>query len=366
MRNRIPLFNLKSQYKNLMPEVRAAVNKVFSDTAFAGGPYVASFEKKFASYCNTKYAIGVNSGTSALYLALYILGIGPGDEVIVPANTFIASAWAVSYTGATPVFVDCRGDTFNIDANQIEKKIKKNTKAIIGVHLYGQPFDIDPVIKIAKKNNLYLIEDAAQAHGARYKGKRVGGAGEMGAFSFYPGKNLGAAGEGGMITTNNKKYSDRLQILKNQGAREKYYFDQIGFNMRMEGLQGAILEVKLKYLEKWNKRRRQIAKIYQKNIQNEKIKIQFQPEWAQSVYHLFVITTKNRDKLRKYLLDRGVGSGIYYPLPCHLQKAYQSLGYKKGDFPEAEYLANHNLAIPIYPELNDRQVRIIVDLMNKY
>lgn len=366
MQKRIPLFDLKIQYKNLKSEINHAMEKVFADTAFAGGPYVESFEKKFARYCNTKYAVGVNSGTSALYLSLYILGIGRGDEVIIPVNTFIATAWAISYTGATPVFVDADADTFNIDVNLIEQKITKKTKAIIGVHLYGQAFDVEAVLKIAKKNNLFVIEDCAQAHGAKYKGKKVGGFGDLAAFSFYPSKNLGAAGEGGAITTNNKKYAQRLQMIKNQGSRRRYYHDELGFNMRMDGMQAAILEVKLKYLDKWNVRRQKIANLYQKNIKSNKIKMQFQPVWAKSVYHLFVIMTKDRKDLRKYLQEGGVDSGIYYPIPCHLQKAYKHLGYKKGDFPQAEHISAHTLSIPIYPELDESSALKIISLINKY
>ena len=362
----INCLDLKGQHQQIKKEVFELFEKVYENTAFSGGPFVEQFEKDFSNYAQTKYTIGVNNGTSALHLAMLALGIGAGDEVIIPANTFIATAWAISYVGATPVFVDCDKDNWEIDPAQIEKAITAKTKAIIGVHLYGMPFDIDAVLSIAKKHNLFLVEDAAQAQGARYKGITVGGFGEMACFSFYPGKNLGACGEAGGITTNNEVYQKHLNSLRNHGSMVRYYHDEVGFNMRMGGLEGASLQVKLKYLEGWNNRRREIAKMYHAGIKNTKIKMQTQPEWADSIYHLFVVTTDEKDKFVKHLQSNGVNPGFHYPVPCHLQKAYSSLNYKVGDFPNSEYLASHCVSLPMYAELSNDDVNKVIDTINNY
>ena len=362
----INCLDIKGQHQQIKKEVFELFEKVYENTAFSGGPFVEQFEKDFSNYTQTKYAIGVNNGTSALHLAMLALGIGAGDEVIIPANTFIATAWAISYVGATPVFVDCDKDNWEIDPAQIEKAITAKTKAIIGVHLYGMPFDIDAVLSIAKKHNLFLVEDAAQAQGARYKGITVGGFGEMACFSFYPGKNLGACGEAGGITTNNEVYQKHLNSLRNHGSMVRYYHDEVGFNMRMGGLEGASLQVKLKYLEGWNNRRREIAKMYHAGIKNTKIKMQTQPEWADSIYHLFVVTTDEKDKFVKHLQSNGVNPGFHYPVPCHLQKAYSSLNYKVGDFPNSEYLASHCVSLPMYAELSNDDVNKVIDTINNY
>jgi dTDP-4-amino-4,6-dideoxygalactose transaminase len=363
---KIPFLDLKKQYLQIRNDVLSKIENVLEDTAFSGGKYVEEFEKNFANYCDTKYCVAVNNGTSALHLAMLALGIGEGDEVIVPANTFIATAWGVSYCNATPVFVDCTADTWEIDASKIEEKITPKTKAIAGVHLYGQPFDIDTVKAIAQKHNLYLVEDAAQAHGAYYKGKRVGGFGEMACFSFYPGKNLGTYGEGGGIVTNDEKYFKHLQSLRNHGSVVRYYHDEIGYNMRMGGIEAAVLSVKLQYLDKWNNRRKEIARMYQQGITNPKIKMQAQPEFTDSVYHLFVITTEDRDGLMKYLNEHQIFPGLHYPVPCHLQKAYAHLGYKQGDCPNAEYLASHCLSLPMFAELSDTEVEKVIEVLNKF
>ena len=365
-KNKIQCLDLKKQHQQIKNEIFDAFEKVYEQTAFSGGPFVEEFEKSFAKYCDTKYAVGVNNGTSALHLALLALGIGIGDEVIVPANTFIATAWGVSYSGATPVFVDCTNDTWQIDPSKLEKKITPKTKAVIGVHLYGQPFDINAVKAICNKYNLYLIEDAAQAQGATYNNISVGGFGEMSCFSFYPGKNLGACGEAGGITTNNEAYYKHLQSLRNHGSVIRYYHDEIGYNMRMGGLEAASLTVKLKYLTEWNDRRREIAKKYRQEITNTKITMQVQPEWANSVYHLFVITTPHREELIKYLNQNNIYPALHYPVPCHLQKAYEDLNYKEGDFPNAEYLASHCLSLPMYAELTDDEVSYVIDCLNNY
>jgi dTDP-4-amino-4,6-dideoxygalactose transaminase len=366
MEQRINCLDLSQQHLQVKSEIFEVFEKVYDSTAFSGGKFVEDFERSFALFCNTEFALGVNNGTSALHLALLALGIGNNDEVILPANTFIATAWAVSYVGATPVFVDCTNDTWEIDASLIEEKITEKTKAIIGVHLYGQPFDIDSVKTLARKYNLYLVEDAAQAQGAEYKGKRVGGFGDIACFSFYPGKNLGACGEAGGITTNNELYYKHIQSLRNHGSVVRYYHDEIGFNMRMGGLEGGSLSVKLRYLDGWNKRRQEIASLYQNGIKNPKITLQMQPEQVSSIYHLFVVTTEDRDGLISYLNANNIFPGLHYPVPCHLQKAYLGLGYKMGDFPNSEYLSSHCLSLPMYAELDNDSVYKIIDVINKY
>lgn len=362
----IPCLDLKRQYTQIKSEVLEATERVFDATSFSGGPFVEQFEKNFASFCDTNYAMACNNGTTALHLAMLALGIGQGDEVIIPANTFIATAWGVSYVKATPVFVDCTPDTWEIDPSKIEEKITPRTKAIIGVHLYGQPFDIDAVKAIADKHGLYLVEDAAQAQGTRYKGQRVGGFGEMACFSYYPGKNLGAFGEAGGMTTNNEAYYQHVQKLKNHGMTVRYYHDEIGYNYRMDGLQGAILDIKLKYLNGWNEQRKAIAHQYQQAIQNPKITMQVQPEWADSIYHLFVVTTEDRDGFVKYLQANGIFPGLHYPVPCHLQQAYKYLGHQEGDFPNSEYLALHCVSLPMYAELTAEEVACVIDIVNNY
>lgn len=366
LKEKIFFLDLKGQHQQIKSEVFQAFEKVYESTAFSGGTFVEEFEANYASYCKVKHAIGVNNGTSALHLAMLTLGIGPGDEVIVPANTFIATAWAVSYTGAKPVFVDCTVDTWQLDPTKIKEKITTSTKAVVGVHLYGQPFDVDSVAKVCQDHQLFLLEDAAQAQGAQYKNIMVGGFGEMGCFSFYPGKNLGACGEAGGITTNNDAYFTHLLSLRNHGSTIRYYHDEVGYNMRMGGMEAASLDVKLKYLPSWNKRRKEIASRYAKKIKNPKITKQFQPDWADSVYHLYVITTEDRNALNTFLNDNGIFPGLHYPVPCHLQKAYQHLGYQGGDFPNAEFLSEHCLSLPIYAELTDEAVDFIIETLNAY
>jgi dTDP-4-amino-4,6-dideoxygalactose transaminase len=366
MSQTINCLDLKKQHQQIKDEIFTAFQKVYENTAFSGGHFVEEFEKSFSKYTDTGYCIGLNNGTSALHLAMLVLGIKNGDEVIIPANTFIATAWGVSYSGATPVFVDCDKDTWEIDVTKIEERITTRTKAIIGVDLYGMPFDIDAVKKVADKHKLYLVEDAAQAQGSKYKGKIVGGTAEMTCFSFYPGKNLGACGEAGGITTNNESYYKHLLSLRNHGSKERYYHDEIGYNMRMGGMEGASLQVKLNYLDKWNDRRREIAALYFKGMKNPKIKMQLQPEWAESNFHLFVVTTEQKDEFVKYLQSNGINAAFHYPVPCHLQKAYTNLGYKKGDLPNSEYLAEHCISLPMYAELTNEQVQFVIDSINKY
>lgn len=363
---RIPFHDLKRQYKQIKEEIQEAIIPVFETTAFAGGKFVELLETSLAAYNQTEYAICVNSGTSALHLALLALGIGSGDEVLLPANTFIATAWAVSYTGAKPVFVDCDKNSWNVSFEDIEKKISSKTKSIIGVHLYGQPFDIDPIVEIAKANNLYLVEDNAQALGALYKGKKTGSFSYISCTSFYPGKNLGAYGEGGAIFTNNNDYANHIKKLRNHGSSQRYYHDEVGFNMRMDGIQAAVLSVKLKYIDKWNNRRKEIATKYNSELKNNLILKQFQPDQTESVYHLYVVRVDNREKFIKYLSDSGIETGIHYPIPCHLQKAYKHLGYKKSDMPNSEDLAEHCVSLPMFPELENWEVEKVIEVVNEY
>lgn len=366
MNETINCLDLKGQHAQIKNEIFEAFEKVYAKTAFSGGPFVQEFEDNFAQFIGTKYAIGVSSGTTALHLSMLALGIGIGDEVIMPANTFIATPWGPSHAGATPVFVDCDPKTWQIDAAKIEDAITDKTKAIIGVHLYGQPFDIDAVKKICNKHNLFLIEDAAQAHGAKYKNTIVGNFGEMACYSFYPGKNLGACGEGGGITTNNEEIKNHLHSLRNHGCKKRYYHDEIGYNYRMGGLEGASLNVKLKYIEGWNQKRQEIAKRYLTEIDNPKIQMQFQPDWAESVFHLFVVIPDNKLAFENHLKENGINPAYHYPVPCHLQKAYSHLNHTIGDFPNSEYLAENCISLPMYAELNDEQVHKVITVINRY
>ncbi|MEK6794980.1 MAG: DegT/DnrJ/EryC1/StrS family aminotransferase [Spirochaetota bacterium] len=366
MHNPIPFFDLKRQQASLADEIEPAFRAVCEQTAFAGGPFVEAFEKAFAQYCGTRFCAGLNSGTVALHFAMNALGIGPGDEVIVPANTFIATAWGVTHSGATPVFVDCDADTWTIDPAGIQAKVTKKTKAIIGVHLYGQPCDVDAIAEIAEKNELFFVEDCAQAHGATFRGKRVGGFGAMGCFSFYPGKNLGAYGEAGAVTADNPAYVEHIAMMRNQGSKVRYYHEVIGYNERMDGVQAAILGVKLKHLDGWNKRRRAIAGMYRKGITNKKIRMQREPSDRESVYHLFVIMVDGHEALLRHLNTHNIFPGQHYPVPCHLQKAYRHLGHTSGDLPNAERLAASCLSLPMYPELTDEEVSRVIDTVNTF
>lgn len=347
-------------------EYLEAIRRVCEEAAFSGGTYADQFDKVFAGYCEVPYAAGVNNGTTAIHCAMLALGIGTGDEVIVPANTYIATAWGVSYTGAIPVFVDCTADTWEIDPGKIEEKITERTKAIIGVHLYGQPFAVNEVKEIAKKHNLYVVEDCAQAHGALYEGKKAGSLVDMGCFSFYPGKNLYAFGEGGSVTCHKKEYYEAINIFKNQGCQVRYYHDVIGYNYRLEGIQGAVLQVSLKYLPKWTKRRQEIGKRYEQEITNPLFTFQKHPENTVSVYHLFVVTVENPKHFLAYMEEKGIECHRHYPVPCHLQKAYANLGYQEGDCPQAEYLAAHCVTLPLFPEMEEEEAEAVINACNAY
>ena len=358
--------DLTRDYQKHKGEYLQAIQEVCEETAFSGGKFADRFDKEFAEFCQVPYAAGVNNGTSALHCAMMALGIGVGDEVIVPANTYIATAWGVTYTGATPVFVDCTSDTWEIDPNKIEEKITDRTKAIIGVHLYGQPFEFDSVKAIADKYGLFVVEDCAQAHGARYNGKLAGGLGELGCFSFYPGKNLYAFGEGGSVTCYKKEYYDAITTIKNQGCQVRYYHNVIGYNYRLEGLQGAVLSVSLKFLSEWTRRRKEIGRKYIAKIDNPLLTMQAHPENTDPVFHLFVITTEKPDDFIAYMEAKGMECNKHYPVPCHLQKAYADLGYKEGDCPNAEYLAGHCVTLPLFPEMTEEEVEMVIQACNTY
>lgn len=358
----IPFVDLNAQYQSIKGDIQEAINRVFDSSQFILGKEVQEFEKEFATYCNAAYAVGVNSGTSALHLALLALGVGPGDEVITVPNTFVATVAAVLYTGATPVLVDVDPVSFNIDVSKIERAISSKTKVILPVHLFGQAVDMDSILALAKKYNLKVVEDAAQAHGALYKNKMVGGIGDVGCFSFYPGKNLGAYGEGGAVVTNNSEYAEKIKMLRDWGAVKKYHHDVLGFNYRMEGLQGAILRVKLKYLPRWTDARRTCAQTYNMLLKDYvALSLPKEADYARHVYHIFAIRTLQRDLLQKELLRRGIQTNIHYPIPVHLQKGYSSLGYEKGDFPQAEQIANELLSLPIFPEMTIDQISLVTN-----
>lgn len=351
--SQIPFVDLKAQYSAIVDEVNAAISTVLERTDFILGESVSMFEEEFAAYCEASYAVGLDSGTSALELALRAFDIGSGDEVITAANTFIATALAISYTGARVVLVDVDPSTYTIDPAEVEKAITPRTKAIIPVHLYGQPADMEPIMQIADRHGLVVIEDACQAHGAKYKGKRVGSIGHAAAFSFYPAKNLGAYGDGGMLVTSDKRVDESLRMLRNYGQREKYHHGLRGYNRRLDTLQAAVLRTKLKYLDDWNAaRRRHVAQYNLLLGENpSKVVTPVQREYAEPVCHLYVIQVNDRDGLQARLNDQGISSGIHYPVPIHLQPAYQGLGYGRGDFPIAEKQAQRILSLPMYPEL---------------
>jgi dTDP-4-amino-4,6-dideoxygalactose transaminase len=347
----IPLVDLKAQYQDVKAEVDAAIAAVLESGHFILGPEVHAFEREFSEYCDTAYAVGVNSGTSALHLALLAAGVGEGDEVITAAFTFVATVAAIEYTGARAVLVDVDPLTLTIDPDRIEAAITPRTKAIIPVHLYGLPADMDPILSFARAHGLIVIEDAAQAHGAEYKQRRAGSIGDIGCFSFYPGKNLGAAGDGGAVTTANEDYARRVRMLRDWGAEQKYLHVVKGFNFRLDEIQAAILRVKLRRLEAWTELRRQHALAYASLLSDTPVHLPHATPDARHVYHLYAIRTPERDRVQSELLAAGVQAGIHYPIPVHLQPAYANLGYRQGDFPVSERAADEVLSLPLYPEL---------------
>ena len=352
----IPLVDLKAQYRSIKGEVDAAVAAVLEGGHFILGPEVEAFEREFSAYCGTAHTVGVNSGTSALHLALLAAGVGAGDEVITTAFTFVATVAGIEYTGARAVLVDVDPSTLTIDPERLESAITPRTKAIIPVHLYGQPADMDPILSIARAHGLVVIEDAAQAHGAEYKHRRAGSIGDLGCFSFYPGKNLGAAGDGGAVTTANEDYARTVRMLRDWGAEQKYLHVVKGFNFRLDEIQAAILRVKLRRLEAWTELRRHLARAYTTLLAESGVSLPVEAPDVRHVYHLFAVRSKARDRVRSELHAAGIQAGIHYPIPVHLQPAYANLGYRRGDFPVAERAADEVLSLPLYPELSSGAV----------
>ena len=373
---KVPFLDLKAQYKTIKDEVNPAIQDILDNTAFILGKSVLQFEKEFAIAHNAKHCIGTSSGTDANHLVLWAMGIVPGDEVIIPVNTFIATAWGATLCGAKPVFVDCHPESYNIDPAKVEAAITKNTKAIVAVHLYGQAADMDALNTIAKKHNLILVEDAAQAHLAEYKGKRIGGLSKATSFSFYPGKNLGAYGEAGAVVTNNDELAKKVVKLREHGQSEKYYHDSFGHNYRMEGIQGAVLGVKLKHLESWTNGRRLVASKYKELLGNlDQISLPVELPNHKHVYHLYVVRVngkslesreETRNKLQSFLSENEIANGLHYPVPLHLQKCFKYLGYKKGDFPVTEDLAQTGISLPMFPELTDEQIEYVALKIKKF
>ena len=357
----VPFLDLVSQYHAIKDDVLSGMTEVMSKANFILGYQVSEFENHFASYVECQYAVGVASGLDALKLGLKVLGVGQGDQVITTANTFIASTLAINAVGAIPVLVDVELDSFNMDPNKLESAINAKTRAIMPVHLYGQPVNLDEIMRIAKKYNLSIIEDASQAHGAKYKGKRVGSFGDLGAFSLYPGKNLGAYGDGGIVTTNNRVLAEKLKSYRNYGSAKKYYHDVLGENSRLDTLQAAVLNVKLPQLDSWNEKRGEVARVYNDKLSG--IGDIITPKIVQEsehVFHLYVIRTKWRDDLAQYINEKGIGNIIHYPIPIHLQEAYEDYAWQRGDFPNTEQLANEILSLPMYPDLTSEQLDEVV------
>jgi dTDP-4-amino-4,6-dideoxygalactose transaminase len=362
MQTQVPFLDLKTHHAPMLPEINQLIQEVIESGAFAGGPFVANFEADFAAYCKAKHAIGVGSGTEALWLVLLAMGVGPGDEVITVPNSFMATAEAITYCGATPVFVDVDERTYTLDPAGLEAAYTPLTKAIIPVHLFGQPADMDPILEFAKAKGLYVLEDAAQAHGATYKGRTVGTLGDAAAFSFYPGKNLGAFGEAGAITTNDAKLAETVRVLRDHGQIRKYHHTMVGWNGRMDGIQGAVLQVKLRHLENGNRLRREHAAYYNQAFSGvEGIITPFVPQGFIPVYHIYALRVADRDGIMASLAAGGVGSGVHYPVTIHLQAAYASLGLGPGSFPVAERCAAEFISLPMFPELTRQQLERVVE-----
>ncbi len=359
---KIPFLDLKNQYETIREEALAAIAEVMASSAYAGGPFVEKFEKHFAEFCQCRYAVGVGSGTDALWIALRGLGIGAGDEVITVPNSFIATAEAISQCGAVPVFVDIDEKTYTLNPEHLESAITSRTKAIIPVHLYGHMADMDPIMAIAEKYGLQVIEDAAQAHGAEYKGRRAGSLGRAGCFSFYPGKNLGAYGEAGAVVTNDEKLAEKMRIFRDHGQHTKYHHNVIGWNSRMDGIQGAILNVKLKHLPHWNEARRKNAALYNSLLADfEGVVLPCEAEYARHVYHIYPVRLGKRDEVLSRLAEKNISCGIHYPVPIHLQGAYAGSSRNKESFPLTEKYAREQLSLPMFPELTKEQIHFVVD-----
>jgi dTDP-4-amino-4,6-dideoxygalactose transaminase len=352
----IPYLDLKKQYESIRPEIQIAINAVLDKQQYILGPAVAEFEKAFAAYCGVGEGVALNTGTSALHLALLAANIGPGDEVITTSATFVATVAAIRYSGARPVLVDIDPETFTIDVDRIEAAITPRTRAIIPVHLYGQMADMDPIMEIARRRGLVVIEDACQAHGAEYRGRRAGSIGDMGCFSFYPGKNLGAYGEGGAVVTGNSEFARKIRMLRDWGAEERYHHVLKGYNYRMDGIQGAVLGVKLRYLEEWTEKRRANAALYTQILAESDVAHPIAREDRRHVFHIYGIRVADRTTMQHGLIGRGIQTGIHYPIPVHLLPAHADLGYNAGDFPETEALASEELSLPMFAELTEDQI----------
>ncbi|HXH08808.1 MAG TPA: DegT/DnrJ/EryC1/StrS family aminotransferase [Alphaproteobacteria bacterium] len=359
----IPLVDLKAQYHRIKPEIHAAIARVLESSQFVLGPEVAAFEEEFAAYCEARHGIAVNSGTSALHLALLAAGVGPGDEVITVPLTFVATVAAICYTGARPVFVDVEPRSYTLDVHQLEGAMTPQTKAILPVHLYGQPADMDPIVQVARRYGVTVIEDAAQAHGAEYKGRRVGSIGDLGCFSFYPSKNLGTYGEGGMVVTNNPTFAHTVRLLRDWGTERKYHHALKGYNYRMEEMQAAILRVKFRHLEAWTEARRTHALCYNELLADSAVQTPQAMPYARHVYHIYAIRTSHRDAIQRTLGRQGIHTGIHYPVPVHLQQGYADLGYAGGDFPVSEACSQSVLSLPMYPELTCGDIRLVTSLI---
>jgi dTDP-4-amino-4,6-dideoxygalactose transaminase len=361
MQIKVPFLDLKSHHAPLRDEFAGAIQEVIGEGAFAGGPFVARFEVDFATYCDCQHAIGVGSGTEALWLSLLALGVGPGDEVITVPNTFMATAEAISYSGARPVFVDVDERTYTMDPAALEEAITAKTKAIVPVHLFGQPADMDPILEVARQHGLFVVEDACQAHGALYKGRRVGTLADAACFSFYPGKNLGAFGEAGAIVTCNDELQKKIRILRDHGQIRKYHHTMVGWNCRMDGIQAAVLRIKLRHLETSNELRRSHAAHYDEGFNSfDGVVTPVHAAHVRHVYHLYAIRVKNRDEVIRLLAEQGIGSGVHYPVPIHLQEAYLGLGYQQGAFPITERCAAEFMSLPMFPELDPQQLDMVV------
>jgi dTDP-4-amino-4,6-dideoxygalactose transaminase len=381
----IPFLDLKTQFREIEHEVLPMVKEAMENAAFIGGPQVSGFETEFAAFCDSKYCVGVNSGTDALRFALMAAGVGPGDEVITVPHTFIATTEAISQVGAKPVFVDIDPKTYNMAPNKLEDYLRKRLpgsgsglqppasslqprpKAVIPVHIYGQPADMDSILEIAKKKNLVVIEDACQAHGSLYKGKKAGSMGLVGCFSFYPGKNLGAYGEGGAVVTQSEAIANRIRMIRDHGQAKKYYHDMEGYNGRLDAIQAGVLRIKLRRLGSWNEARRRNAQYYNELLSPIKgVTVPLEAEGCRHVYHLYVILVDDREGLQKYLNDKGIGTGLHYPVPLHLQKAYAYQGYKEGEFPVTESVAKRLLSLPMFPELTKEQIEYVAQAIKEF
>jgi dTDP-4-amino-4,6-dideoxygalactose transaminase len=362
MHENVPFLDLRAHHAPLRAEFDRAISEVIESGAFAGGPFVTQFENEFAAFCGSRHSIGVGNGTDALWLALLACGIGPGDEVITVPNTFMATAEAITYTGARPVFVDVDERTYTMDPALLEKARTPRTKAVIPVHLFGQVADMDPILSFGRQHGLFVIEDAAQAHGAEYKGQKAGSLGDVGCFSFYPGKNLGAFGEAGAVVTNDDKLQEKIRILREHGQVRKYYHSMVGWNCRMDGIQAAVLRIKLRHLEQANQRRRAHASQYDRLFQGlDEVVPPLEASYGRHVYHIYPIRVRERAEMMRLLQEKGIGCGVHYPVPIHLQEAYRGLGYGEGVFPVSERTCAEFISLPMFPELTETQVNLVVD-----